>query len=349
MESGVDSSSLTDSMGLSDADEKARKEEMRWNREFDKKRQEFNKDNPNYVHNPTQNQPQTVSSGITSEDLARIEKDALEKKKKSQQDRDTQEKEEKEKIKQQMEEARKVEPKPQPKYDAMPTNLDPKKEKDFITLRIEKAFPFGGTPKTPSWVTDEPVANKTKKFPQRVLEQINFARQNPKQYAQRLRDLCTLFSPGILDSFIFKCPELHCEDTLSEGISGIEGLIDELDEIQPMGPLELAPALSTACLDLIDIQGPKGLEGLDGETDLERRDRFFRYCKTTGGIASQVVSYGAFMPVHVCLMLMLDDGRKERPKRKDLLNKDWKVVGIHMGKHSKKQVMVAMIFAHGLL
>jgi len=211
-----------------------------------------------------------------------------------------------------------------------------KKERDFITLNVEQHFPLFEKPKTPTWITDELLSGKTKKFPQRLIEQFNFVRQHPQHYASRLRDLLHLFTPHLIGQAIFKCPEIFADDTYQEGMTGIENLITFLEDLKPMKPLAMAPALSTACLDLIEIQGTKGLEGLDGETEEERKARFFRYVKTTGGIASQIMCYGPFMPVHVCIQMLLDDGQKDRPKRKEILNPEWGVVGIHAGKHSKK-------------
>jgi len=273
----------------------------------------------------------------------------MRKKAKNAAERLAREEEDKARMNKQLQDARQVEAKPQPVYDQMPSNLEGKRERDFITLKVEQHFPLAEKARTPTWITDELLAGKTKKFPQRLIEQFNFVRQHPQHYAHRLRDLLPLFSVHLLDQAIFKCPEIFCEDTLKEGISGIEGLIAHLEGLQPMKPLALAPALSTACLDLIEIQGPKGLEGLDGETEEERKARFFRYVKTTGGIASQIMSYGPFMPVHVALQMLLDDGQKERPKRKEILNPEWGVVGIHAGKHAKSMFMTVCLFAHDLL
>jgi hypothetical protein len=91
------------------------------------------------------------------------------------------------------------------------------------------------------------------------------------------------------------------------------------------------------------------LEGLDGETDEQRKQRFFSYVKTKDGIMTEVLNYGAFMPIHVTLQMLLDDGRPDRLRRKDILNPEWGVAGIHGGKHSKKLFMAVLLFSQAIL
>jgi len=342
---GVDSrSQIIDSGLVGDEDEMARREEKRWGHEFDKKRREFNADNP--PEPPTVEKPQ-LSSGFTVAEMDRMMRESDEKKMKNLADRLAQEKENRERIKRELEDARKFESLPQPKFDPMPSNLDPKKELDFVSLKIGSIL--AEKPRTPAWVIEEATSGKSKRFPQRLLDQINYARQHPLEFSVRLRDLLPLFLSAPLNAVHFKCDEIHADETYKDGVAGLEELIRYLEGLKPMKALALVPELSTACLDLVEIQGPQGLEGTEGETDEERKARFFRYGKTTGGIASQVVCYGAFMPVHVVLNLLLDDGQKDRPKRRELLNPEWGVMGIHAGRHTKKAFMVVCLFAHGVL
>jgi len=55
------------------------------------------------------------------------------------------------------------------------------------------------------------------------------------------------------------------------------------------------------------------------------------------------------MPIHVVLSMLLDDGKPERARRNDLLNKDWGVVGIYGTKHSTKTFMTVLLFAEAII
>jgi len=174
------------------------------------------------------------------------------------------------------------------------------------------------------------------------------ARTQPRVYAEHLLELVPFFSENS-GGVSFVCEQLHADDRLKDGVAGIKELIKFLENRPPCGALALEKGLSLSGMELCELQGSKGLEGLDGETDEQRKQRFFSYSKPKDGKMTQVLNYGAFQPVHVTLQLLLDDGRPDRLRRGDVLNPEWEVVGIHGGKHSKKLFMAVLIFAQALL
>jgi len=254
--------------------------------------------------------------------------------------------------KQKLDEAKKWDEEQRRKYQQNPgTTATPAftgAEKSFLSLQVEE-YLARKTKEIPQWVQDELATAKTKKFTQRLLDQINLVRTQPRVYAENLLKLVPFFSENTMGGASFICEKLHAEDRLKDGLSGIKELNSFLENMAPCKSLTLEKGLSLSCMELCEIQGPKGLEGLEGETDEERRKRFFSYAKAKDGRMTQVANYGAFMPVHVTLQLLLDDDRPGRPRRTDILNPEWGVVGIHGGKHAKKLFMCSLIFAEGLL
>jgi len=233
---------------------------------------------------------------------------------------------------------------------AAPTKGD---EKTFLQLQVEEFFARqqkAQKPEPPAWMAEE--AKCGKKFSQRILDQINLARTQPKVYAKRVLELLPFFErshdTGIERTF-FRCEALHADQALSEGTQVVEELVAELDKMEPAKPLVIEAGLSTSCLDLVDIQGPRGWEGKEGETDEQRADRFFRYTKTKSARIAQVAQYGAFLPIYVVFSMLLDDGSKNKWRRRDLLNPEWGFVGIHGGKHQTKLFMTVVMFAEDVI
>jgi len=360
--SGVDTSNTIDA-GLADEDGRAKKEEERFKKQFEKKKKEAEAAGMVTKKEP---EPAGPSSGFTMDQIQQAEKLAEEKKK-------------------QREEQKRLEAFVKNQQPAVVDNSknipfdegnvprdkgvisgvvsstnvpNSKDEKTFLQLQVEQFFERQqknqkSEPTPPNFIGEE--AKCGKKFSQRILDQINFARTNPKDYAKRVLELLPFIqrasdpiNPTIEKTF-FRCSALHADQPLTEGTSVVEELVAELDRMTPAKALTMEAGLSTSCLDLVDIQGPRGWEGREGETDEQRVDRFFRYTKTKSARAAQASQYGAFLPIYVVFSMLLDDGNKDRSRRRDLLDPDWGVGGVHGGKHSSKLFMTVVMLAEGVI
>jgi len=339
--SGVETTSCVTDTGLADDDGAARREEERWKKQFEKKRIQAGE-----PPEPVEKKPPPISSGFTVEGMEREIKEAAERKKKREEDEKQAEIKMREEEKRLIEQARaNFEKASKEGHTYPPTPEMSGVERSFMEIKIGEMLKE--KPIAPSWVIDELKCGK--KFSQRVLDQLNFVRTTPLEYAARLRTLLPFFTPRTAGGIQFQCAELRADEPLFDGQAGIAELIGLLEKMKPIGALQLESALSTSCLDLAEIQGPSGLEGLEGETDEQRKKRFFTYCKTVNGRASQVLSYGPYLPVHIVLNMLLDDSKPERARRNDILNPEWKIVGIYGAKHARKTFMTVALFAEGII
>jgi hypothetical protein len=246
--------------GLADNDAMAIKEEARFKMQFEKKAKEPGA----VVHVEKTPQAPTASSGFTVEQMERMMKESEEKKRQIQLDiqreKDLVERLEREKL----DEARRWEEdlmKKKKEYEsAAASGAFDGKEKSFLTLQVE-AYLAKKSKELPKWVEEELATAKTKKFGQRLLDQINMARTQPRQYAERLLELVPFFSENSMGGASFVCEQLHADDRLKDGLAGIKELIKFLENRQPCGEVTLEKGLSLSCMELCEIQGKKGIGG----------------------------------------------------------------------------------------
>jgi len=338
--SGVDTKTIVTEAGLADSEERAKKEEERWKKQFEKKRVEAGVPASTFYEKTAK---PTVSSGFTTEQIEQLERQSAEKKK-LQQEEEAEEMKRMEQLKKEnLERIKAYESElQQRRQDHTVVNPHIQAQgtaKNFLDLKVESMLAEQIPP--PAWFSE---IKNGKRFPQQLLDQLNLARTQPQVYASRLKDLRKYFT-----EHQYKCSELRAEVTLKEGTKGIDELIEYFEKAEPRKSLRMSEGLKCSCLDFVEIQGPKGLEGLDGETQEERVKRMFKYAKTSNGKAVQVQSYGPFVAIDVCFQMLLEDGNPQRPRRHDLMNPEWGVVGIHAGRHAKKLFMVVLILAEEVI
>ncbi len=186
--------------------------------------------------------------------------------------------------------------------------------------------------------TNQPIPPNNELTEKALLEEINFARTNPKQYANILKNMLQYF-----DGKLYKEPG---EITLitNEGAAAVNEAINFLMNTQPIQALELSEGLSKACRDHVLDQGPKGAFGHDGSDGSTPWDRIAKYGKANGYMAENI-SYGAKTARKVIVQLIVDDGVASRGHRTNIFNKNLNFVGFAYGFHSKYQIMTVMDFA----
>jgi len=161
-----------------------------------------------------------------------------------------------------------------------------------------------------------------------VLERINHARQNPRDYADELRGYRRYF-----DGDILYLPGDRNGVYTREGVSAVDEAIDFLERQAPLPPLGHGDLLALAAQDHADDQGGIGATGhvsRDGAGPGERVRR-------RGGdiFVGESISYGMADADAVVRQLIVDDGVPGRGHRALLFKNDFRFAGIGCGGHRR--------------
>ena len=163
------------------------------------------------------------------------------------------------------------------------------------------------------------------KFVQEVIEEINFARTKPSEYAAKLERISSTLNGRKVKvgKSIMK---------LKEGAAIFDETIQYLLNIGQMEPLELCDGLSESANELLSILIIQ--EGVDMSDfnldiyDLEHRlDHFGVYF----GEFNELIDYGSFDPEFVVVNFLLSDGDDTRNDRHTIMNPLMKYCGITSG------------------
>ena len=163
------------------------------------------------------------------------------------------------------------------------------------------------------------------KFVQEVIEEINFARTKPSEYAAKLERISSTLNGRKVKvgKSIMK---------LKEGAAIFDETIQYLLNIGQMEPLELCDGLSESANELLSILIIQ--EGVDMSDfnldiyDLEHRlDHFGVYF----GEFNEIIDYGSFDPEFVVVNFLLSDGDDTRNDRHTIMNPLMKYCGITSG------------------
>lgn len=162
-----------------------------------------------------------------------------------------------------------------------------------------------------------------------VLEEINFARTQPAQYA------------GILED----CAEKYRG---SEGLSAVREAVKFLRKAKPLPPLAWSPGIGQAALShALDLgpRGGRGHKGARGDTPWKRMARYGKW----EGHAGENIAYGRTDPRGIVMSLIIDDGVPSRLHRANLFSRNFRVTGIAVAPHARQGTMCVMDFATGYI
>lgn len=195
---------------------------------------------------------------------------------------------------------------------------------------INKAFQV---PKTYSYQNSNvPISDNNKSeltiysnFVEDVINEINFVRTKPSEYAAKLERICSSITGH-------KVKVGNSIMKLREGSKIFDESIQYLLNIGPMEPLELCDGLSESANELLSILIIQ--EGVDMSEfsldiyDLEHRlDHFGVFF----GEFNEIIDYGSFDAEFVVVNFILGDGDETRTDRHTILNPQMKYCGIASG------------------
>ncbi|WP_374570815.1 CAP domain-containing protein [Phenylobacterium sp.] len=170
-----------------------------------------------------------------------------------------------------------------------------------------------------------------------VLDEINFARAHPRQYAEELRSAADAgASRGGFESYADWDPGAFAE------------AIDFLMHQSPLPPLKLDARLSAAARDHVREQGGQGgvgHAGPGGETLGQRLQRRGVWA----GLMAENISYGFADPRGVVAQLVIDSGVASRGHRKNIFGRAYQAAGVGCGRHAVYASMCVIDFAGALV
>ena len=165
-----------------------------------------------------------------------------------------------------------------------------------------------------------------------VLAELNVVRCDPKAYAAHLEPRLARF-----EDKVYTIPGKPVMVTV-EGAAAVEDCIACLKSTAPLPPLErVSPGLSAAAQEHANDLARSGGSGHDGSDGSSPFDRMNRHGKWSGGAAENICCGKGTARDH-CVQLLIDDGVSSRGHRMNILNKDFKVLGVAYGPHDEVQV-----------
>jgi uncharacterized protein YkwD len=172
-----------------------------------------------------------------------------------------------------------------------------------------------------------------------VVNEMNFARQNPMQYAQIIGELRSNYQGNL-----FVRPG-HIAIRTKEGIRAIDDAIRFLRSASPRAPLTFSAGMSRAAADHCAEQAGGGMShrGRDGSSTADRISRY----GTWSGVWGENLSCGRSSPREIVVALIVDDGLRSRKHRANIFSSNFNYAGAAIGRHATYSTICSIEFAGG--
>jgi len=171
-----------------------------------------------------------------------------------------------------------------------------------------------------------------------VVNEMNLARSSPKEYLSLLEQFRKVY-----DGKLLKLPG-QTPILTKEGTSAVAEAIRSLHSRTPVSPLSPSKGMSLGAKDHIrDLRtsGASQHKGSDGSQAWERVNRYGTWQKIIG----ENISFGHNKARNIVMVLLIDDGVPNRGHRKNILNPDFRVVGVACGDHPTYRTICVITFA----
>lgn len=171
-----------------------------------------------------------------------------------------------------------------------------------------------------------------------IVTELNFVRQHPRRYAERLRAYRRYFR-GKIVHYPGKPEGLRTE----EGVAAVDEAIAFLRRQPPVPPLAPASLLADAAGAHVAEQGPRGATGHLSRNGDDPRDRIRQ--RGGGDYVAETITYGPPSAAEVVRQLVVDDGVPRRGHRRTVFAMEMRFVGVRCGAHKSYRVMCVAEFA----
>ena len=194
----------------------------------------------------------------------------------------------------------------------------------FISILLATTFPLGAQ-------------DITTALERAIVDEMNLARTNPRQYAAYLRELLPTFFGDLIRRP--GQPDLKT----SEGPQALREAIAFLEKQDPLDSLAFSAGLSASARDHAQDQagGALGHTGSDGSDMATRISRHGRW----SGSAAENISYGPSTSRDVVIQLVVDDGVPNRGHRLAIFAARTRFAGAGCGPHARYGSVCVIDFA----
>lgn len=170
-----------------------------------------------------------------------------------------------------------------------------------------------------------------------VLAEINFARTQPRRYAEQLRDYRARFRGKVV-----RYPGNPSGLLTKEGTHAVDEAIAFMERQSPLPPLTFAPFLAETADDHVIEQGPRGATGHLSGDGANPRDRARR--RGGGTYVAEAITYGPPSALEVVRQFIVDDDVPARGHRRTLFAAEMRFAGAACGPHKVYRVMCVVEF-----
>jgi uncharacterized protein YkwD len=170
-----------------------------------------------------------------------------------------------------------------------------------------------------------------------IITELNFARTQPRRYADRLREYRRYFRGKIV-----RYPGRSEGLRTAEGVRAVDEAINFLERQAPVGTLAPAPLLARAAGDHVADQGPRGATGHYSSNGDDPRDRVRR--RGGGEYVAETITYGPPSATEVVRQLIVDDDVPNRGHRRTVFAAEMRFVGVRCGPHKTYRMMCVAEF-----
>ena len=173
-------------------------------------------------------------------------------------------------------------------------------------------------------------------FAQKVVDEVNKIRLNPKTYSNKIRGYLSCFQGNVLR--IPKQPGLMTK----EGPAAYREAADFLLSLPKLQPLTLDPALNSAAQEMASelshFEEFEQMNSINREAIIEKYGRY-------EGQFGESTDFGSLSPEMVVVNLLVDDGDKNRTDRKMLFKETYRKIGCGNAPHSTYQSVTVIMYA----
>ena len=173
-------------------------------------------------------------------------------------------------------------------------------------------------------------------FAQKVIEEVNKIRLNPKTYSNKIRGYLSCFQGNVLR--IPKQPGLMT----NEGPAAYREAADFLLSLPKLQPLTLDNALNSAAQDMAEeLSHYEEFEQMDTINRDSILEKYGRY----EGQFGESTDFGSMSPEMVVVNLLVDDGNKSRGNRKMLFKETYRKIGCGSAPHNTYKSVTVIMYA----
>ena len=197
-------------------------------------------------------------------------------------------------------------------------------------------------PTAKSAVQEADVKITTTQLEKDVLQEFNEVRKNPQKYTEYLQS----YKNSMEGDIAIQSNNVRIKT--SEGAAAVEETVNDLKKTQALEILQFSPGLTKAAnVRLENLEG-QTVNGRNGKDDAPLEVRLPRFGTVTGQYAENI-SYGSSDARQVVITMLISDGLKSRSLRKNILNTQFKVVGIACSKKTGGKDVCVADFANSFI